>query len=106
MVSRKILRVWKELLAHKIPSFTTDGVKYCVFIGENGWECECLDFKIRGGSYDIFFQDPSKSEGIGKPMEQIQGCKHIAQELANIGMKDVTKVDGYGHKEKVKANVS
>lgn len=95
MVSRQELAVWKKLLGNKIESFTTTGVEYTIFFGEKGWECDCMDFKIRGGSHTF-----EVTEDAGKKIK-IQACKHIGQYLADSGAEVFETHGWYGPKTKI-----
>jgi len=91
--------LWMKILGNKIHSFTDDTKEYFIFYDDSGPTCTCMDYKIRKGSYQIVFQDPNKPQGLQG--NHIQGCKHIAQYLANIGMKNVTKTGASCYHEKV-----
>jgi len=93
MVSRAELDVWKRLLGIKMASFTRTGIDYTLFFGENGWECDCKDFQVRGGSHKYEFTE-------GNEKHTIQACKHIGQHIANQGI-EVYEVFSWSHKRKV-----
>jgi len=80
MVSSEELQVWRKLLGIKMESFTACGVDYTLFFGEKGWECDCMDFKVRGGSHKYEFKEKGKRHTI-------QACKHIGQHIANQGIE-------------------
>lgn len=86
--------LWRKLLGTKMKSFTEDG-EYTLFLSDEGYTCNCMDFRIRQGSYRIRFCDEKEE------WHYIDGCKHIAQHLANIGMKKVFKQTTYGSLIKV-----
>jgi hypothetical protein len=104
MASKRELSLWKRLLGVKVESFTEDGKFYTVAAGEKGLECDCQDFIFRRGSYRIVFQDPQKPQGLQG--NNIQGCKHMAQYLADVGMKGVTKTGASCFHEKVEPRKS
>lgn len=83
-MDKKALRILKKILGKRICSFTDSKKSYTIFLGEEGYECDCPDFLIRHGSYMIEYDDEVKTRTI-------PGCKHIAQYLANEGMIGVSK---------------
>jgi hypothetical protein len=98
MTSRKEIEVWKKLLGTKINSFTHKEHQYTVFLGENGWECECMDWKVRKGSHTYLFNDNGE-------LKQLKACKHIAQAIANSGI-EIWEVFGFGQKVKIQPQTS
>lgn len=99
MASKKEMSLWRRLLGTKIESFTDGDKSYIVSGGESGLECTCMDYIMRKGSYAIIFQDPDKPQGLQG--NHVQGCKHIAQFLADIGMQNVKKTGASCFHEKV-----
>lgn len=79
---KKEVEVFKKILGSKMTSFTDKTKVYTIFLGKEGYECDCKDFEIRHGSYHITYRDEEKTY-------EIQGCKHIARHLKDIGMEDV-----------------
>ena len=95
MVSRAELTVWKKILGNQVESFTTTGVNYCIFFGKEGWECDCMDFKIRKGSHTFEVTEE------GDKKVRIQTCKHIGQFLADSGAEVYETHGWYGSKSKI-----
>lgn len=80
MTNKKVKEVFAKILGHRVKSFTRKGVEYTVIFDEEHPQCTCPDFKYRNGSYFLFV---SKD---GKEIE-IEGCKHIAKVLRELGYK-------------------
>ena len=96
MVTSEEVELWKKLLGNRVNSFTDDSKQYTIFHGEDGWVCDCMDFKIRKGSHKISYEDPLHNEsGV------IMTCKHIAQFLADNGA-EVWELFAWGRKAKIK----
>lgn len=95
MISREELAVWKKLLGNKVESFTQTGVAYTIFFGEEGWECDCMDFKMRQGSHTFEITEDDKKV-------KIQACKHVGQFLADSGVEVYETYNEGGTKVKIK----
>jgi len=70
-------KVWSKIFGIPIASHTVPDTTYTVALTSKGWTCTCMDYRIRKGSYDIFFD-----------AEHFQACKHVIDHLTNLGQQD------------------
>lgn len=70
-------KVWSKIFGVQVPSHTVADTSYTVAMTQKGWTCTCMDYRIRKGSYEIFFDN-----------QHFQACKHVIDHLRNLGQKD------------------
>ena len=73
-------KVWTKIFGIAIDSHTHPDMKYTIALTTKGWICDCMDFKIREGSYEIIFDT-----------ERFQACKHVHDHLVDLQREDMDK---------------
>ncbi len=78
-------KVWRRILGTQVKSFTDPSKTYTLVWEGDKLTCDCPDFRFRGGSYLIVWEE----EGEEKRQK---GCKHIADYFRrNHRLKGVSK---------------